>query len=287
MEKVTKGEAGGPQSADPATAKVLTEIYGNIKKLSYVKNPRHFFQFPQTRKEDEVFIADSCNSLLNGLIYKDKGLEPWSHISRLLNKTWGTDTDKSLSKFLIGAWPFVPKASDRGGRAPGWWSPYDLLGLFLSLLGPAPEAADKNNYFLPLTAVYARWCSRIAGTVDPADFDWKPTEPGVGDWPFMFQCTWNLIEDKSTKQRSKWFFLGASTAGDKFDPNEVGAWRHEVQRERFDMLFGCQRTGMVQSDDFSAKRAPSQVNPNGTQVPFGNCAETYPFVAMVQAYVFF
>ncbi|KAN0085539.1 hypothetical protein V8E54_002006 [Elaphomyces granulatus] len=41
-----------------------------------------------------------------------------------------------------------------------YWSPYDLLGLFLSLMGP-PAAATKRNFFLPLTAMYARWCGQI------------------------------------------------------------------------------------------------------------------------------
>lgn len=133
--------------------------------------------------------------------------------------------------------------------------------------------------------MYARWCSRIAGR-QPKAWPWKPDDPGAGDWPFMFQVTWHLLED-SNKQRSNWFFLGASTAGDEFDPTQVGVWREEVQKERFDMLFACQRTTMVESRDFIDKKAPAQVNPSGTKVPFGNCAETYPFVARVLSYVLY
>lgn len=277
MERVTRGEAGGPQSADATTREVLAAIYGNIRKLSYVcqELPSFLPFFPYKKK-----VADCCKSLPDGLIYRATGIQPNSHIVRLLNRAWGNGSNQELSKFLVGAWPFAP-ASDRDGRVPGWFNPYDLLGLFLSLLGPTSEAADQENYFLPLTAVYARWCTRIAGN-KPGRWKWKPTDPGVGDWPFMFQCTWNLIED-SNKKRSHWFFLGASTAGDKFDANAVGGWRREVQRERFGMLFGCQRQPLVQRMDFEENKAPSQLMPGGSQVPYGNCAETYPFVAMVQA----
>jgi hypothetical protein len=38
----------------------------------------------------------------------------------------------------------------------GYWSPYDLLGLFLSFMGPAPDRATKRNFYLPITAVYGR-----------------------------------------------------------------------------------------------------------------------------------
>jgi hypothetical protein len=43
---------------------------------------------------------------------------------------------------------------DYNGR--DYWSPYDLLGLFLSFMGPAPNSATKRNFYLPMTAVYGR-----------------------------------------------------------------------------------------------------------------------------------
>src|SRR5207248_8819204 len=61
------------------------------------------------------------------------------------------------------------------------WSPYDLLGLFLSFMGPAPGGATKRNFYLPMTAVYGRWCRQIAGSYP---------RNTICDSPFMFQCTW-------------------------------------------------------------------------------------------------
>jgi hypothetical protein len=37
-----------------------------------------------------------------------------------------------------------------------YWSPYDLLGLFLPFIGPAPNGATERNFYLPMTAVYGR-----------------------------------------------------------------------------------------------------------------------------------
>jgi hypothetical protein len=61
-----------------------------------------------------------------------------------------------------------------------YWSPYDLLGLFLSSIGPAPDGATKRNFYLPMTAAYGRWCRQIAGSYP---------RNGVCDHPYMFQCT--------------------------------------------------------------------------------------------------
>jgi len=62
-----------------------------------------------------------------------------------------------------------------------YWSPYDLLGLFLSFMSPAPDGATKRNFYLPITAIYGRWCRQIIGSCP---------RNGVCDLPFMFQCTW-------------------------------------------------------------------------------------------------
>jgi hypothetical protein len=78
----------------------------------------------------------------------------------------------------------------------GYWSPFDLLGLFLSFMGPAPDCATKRNFYLPITAVYGWWCYQIAGR----DYG------GVGNIPYMFQCTWRTGPPA-------WFFLGSSLAG--------------------------------------------------------------------------
>lgn len=107
---------------------------------------------------------------------------------------------------------------------------------------------------------------------------WKPSVQGEGHLPKVFQCTWHTTVDEKTKQHWGHYFLGASTAGDRFNQAYTGSWRESVQEARFDMLLTCQKVFMVQRNDFKDKRAPSQMDSKGSQVPFGNCAETYPFV---------
>lgn len=82
---------------------------------------------------------------------------------------------------------------DARNIAMEYWCIYDLVGLFFGLLGSAPLAAGKNNFFLPLTAVYARWCTRLAGKLDNNPVP----ETGVGEVPPMFECTWCVREDVS------------------------------------------------------------------------------------------
>ncbi|KAF4958795.1 hypothetical protein FGADI_2139 [Fusarium gaditjirri] len=220
-------------------------------------------------------------SLPEGSLYKDAKLLPPSHIARFLNQDWNKDDEKT-SRFIVSGMSFRQTIENFIGPMPDWWSPFDLLGLFLSLLGPAPSTANKNNFYLPLTAVYGRWCARIAGQPDRGWKKWRPEFRGEGTLPFVFQCTWHVEVDHSTKQHWGRYFLGASTAGDKWDTNPksptfTGSWRERVQEARFNMLFKCQKIGMVMVDDFSAKRAPNMNIANRSMVPFGNCGETYPF----------
>nr|RBQ94708.1 hypothetical protein FVER53263_07743 [Fusarium verticillioides] len=231
-----------------------------------------------------TLLADIHNrvtllSLENGSLYKDVTKQPSSHIARLMDSSWNQDVATSC-RFIVSGWYFKHTPQPALGPMPQWWCPYDLLGLFLSLLGPAPATADKNNFYLPLTAVYGRWCSRIAGEADTG-WKWAPSIQGEGDLPYVFQCTWYLEKDPSTKQHWGQYFLGASNAGDKFERNPTysGAWRERAQEARFDMLFRCQKVPMVQANDFRDKTAPN-MNPDlagRNMVPYGNCAETYPF----------
>jgi hypothetical protein len=56
-----------------------------------------------------------------------------------------------------------------------YWSLFDLFGLFLSSLGPAPHGATKQLFYLPVTAVCG-WCREIGST---------------SQRPYMLQCTWH------------------------------------------------------------------------------------------------
>lgn len=225
-------------------------------------------------------MTDQRNRLPNGSLYKDATKQPDSHIARLLDQDWKKDDEKT-SKFIVSGWSFRQTIQTFIGPVPDWWCPYDLLGLFFSLLRPAPSAANKNNFYLPLTAVYGRWCSRIAGHSE-RKWKWTPDIQGEGSLPYVFQCTWHTEVDENTKQHWGQYFLGASTAGDSFETLKdseryTGSWRERVQEARFNMLFRCQKIPMVQINDFKDKTAPNMKIAGRAMVPFGNCAETYPF----------
>ncbi|KAM0457119.1 hypothetical protein ACHAPV_006758 [Trichoderma viride] len=151
-----------------------------------------------------------------------------------------------------------------------YWCIYDLVGLFFGLLGSAPLAAHKNNFFLPLTAVFARWCTRLAGKLDNNPVP----ETGVGEVPPMFECTWCVREDGS----SQWFFLGAATAGSKWEKNEPSRqWRMTVRRRRFDLFIAQQKKILLAEDEFN-RTEPEITTAGGGGQTWGNCAETLPFV---------
>lgn len=128
----TIAEAGGvPPRDDAAVKKFMMDLYNDIESLSVPNGSRY------------------------------KAPAPPSHIYRRVNRDFPRD---GTSKFFVEGWTIRPSIDPidpsmmkgRVPRVPRWWCPYDLLGLFLSLLGPAPDGANKNNFYLPLTAVYAR-----------------------------------------------------------------------------------------------------------------------------------
>ncbi|KAM0252160.1 hypothetical protein ACHAQJ_007818 [Trichoderma viride] len=196
------------------------------------------------------------------------------HIYRDLNPKFGKKTSQGqsqdCSEFLVKTW-----TNDYNGGPDArviqmdYWCIYDLIGLFFGLLGSAPLAANKNNFFLPLTAVYARWCTRLAGKLKYG----AVPESGVGPVPEMYQCTWRERDDG----KAVCFFLGASLGGDQFGNNPSGKdWKKIVQKTRFDMLVAHQQSSMVGPDDFN-RTEPEITDPRGKMTLWGNCAETYPF----------
>jgi hypothetical protein len=153
--------------------------------------------------------------------------------------------------------------SDRVLNAP-FWSPYDLLGLFLSSIGPAPHAAEKKQFFLPLTVVYGRWCAAIAPVVLI-----ETGELYMGS-PAMFQCTWRLIDEKPGP-----FFLGAAVGGVRIVADSP--WERVFKYERF-KLCGA-------PDPWTFDTSPKQgkvVTPLNLAQRFGNCAETYPYIMLLK-----
>ncbi|KAI0156930.1 hypothetical protein GGR57DRAFT_74784 [Xylariaceae sp. FL1272] len=173
---------------------------------------------------------------------------------------------------------------------------FDFLGYFLATLVPsAPVGANKANFFLPLTAVYGRWCEKLAS---------------VGDLPYMFNCTWynkpdqyglkhrapavsknvwnkppttasnkdyviDIVEDAATH-----FMLGAATAGyiipgarsDKTHPWLKEIW--EKRKQYLNTIIGS----MALDDEYGLYQKLGLKRPGNAT--WGNCAETIPFVLM-------
>lgn len=173
----------------------------------------------------------------------DQAYKPYQHIYR---KPTG-EPFPIESKFVVNLdanWihttPRSPDLDTTRARV-SYWNHYDLLGFILSLLEPKLQNAKKDNFFLPLTAVYGRWCAKIGGD-RKAPKPPKPKSvaamvaepPGVGAVPAVFQCTWVV-----GKKGSIYFALGSSIAGYNWsNENEVGKWRTKLRQTRFDLLHG-------------------------------------------------
>lgn len=209
------------------------------------------------------------------------------HIRRQLDPAWAADTRKvskkekeGMAKFEVWAeeskhdWAVYTNDSKRL-----YWNQYDLLGLFFSKMGPAPggPVADQSNFYLPLTAVYGKFCRWIGGKLEPAmESDTPDTDKkaeGCGDPPFCVQSTWR----KDTGA----FFLGASLAGVRANGTSTpyGVWGDRVMEKRWDLLNGL--LGFPGDwGEFKDKKSPT-IAYQKKKTLFGNCGETYPFLEMI------
>ncbi|KIJ59877.1 hypothetical protein HYDPIDRAFT_117970 [Hydnomerulius pinastri MD-312] len=133
---------------------------------------------------------------------------------------------------------------------------FDLLGVFLSLMGPAPSNATAKNYYLPLVVIYSKWCTLIS--------------PETNQSPTITQITW-------TKEKDQFYpFLGASSRGYAYGTEgPPAAWTALVQTTRHGYIKG---SGVLPAkyQNFGTSPGIEQDAVNGTN--FGNCAETYPFL---------
>jgi hypothetical protein len=208
-------------------------------------------------------VAFQICSFTNGEDFRaGPNLTPDQHIYRAANPAWippppPPQPPATVSKFTVGR--HLHNGHD-------YWSPYDLLGLFLSLMGPAPNGATKRNFYLPMTAVYGRWCRQIAGNAP---------RNGICDRPYMFQCTWSIPFDHSGRPTR--FFLGSSLAGYDWRPHLTGTWKTVLRRARFALVDGhrLRQAG----HDFDNSPMIERRGESGTK--FGNCAETYPFMNLL------
>jgi hypothetical protein len=206
---------------------------------------------------------------------------PKQHIRRQCYPKWATKKShewKELkqSKFTILAdgdqtWSFNHSARQ-------YWNQYDLLGLFFSKMGPAPgggSVADQRNFYLPLTAVYGKFCLWIGGNQKPKMMDnGNPQQDqaakGTGIPPACFQCTW--------RPDTGAFFLGATLAG--FDANGAGTWEDELRGTRYHLLDGFFDFPGTWGT-FEEGRSPTRTWDVDGKTLFGNCGETYPYLEMM------
>lgn len=192
-------------------------------------------------------------SLPTGMDYNtDPNLRPDQHIFRAGNQLWRSSTPRQQAKMSR----FSLRNHLHNDRS--FSNPYDLLGLFLSSLGPAPIGANKENFYLPLTAVYGRWCAQIAG---------RPLR-GAGYVPAVFQCTWRIADGIPPQ-----FFLGSSVAG--YTEFGTGTWPRVVRQGRFNLL--------LPGENFD--RSPSLALNGEAGTRYGSCAETHTFLQLMK-YVF-
>ncbi|THC90267.1 hypothetical protein EYZ11_010275 [Aspergillus tanneri] len=219
-----------------------------------IKNPKkynvHPDSVPELRKILRALLRLSLGRTKSkqddGKDFRNKSLEPDQHIYRARNDKAQKKED---SKFNLMRHTY---------NGVGYWCPYDLLGLFLASMGPAPFGATKRSFYLPLTAVYGRWCSAIAGP-----------PRGVGEHPCIFQCTWA----RRINQQDR-FFLGASLGGYNFNPEQTGTWEKEMKMGRFNLV---KKNLMI---DWGFETSPSREQNGLVGTRFGNCGETYPFIAI-------
>jgi hypothetical protein len=219
-------------------------------------------------------MAFQICSFPNGADFRaGANLTPDQHIYRRANPAWiprRPDRPRRGNRPPLPPQPLATISKFRVRRHlhndRDYWSPYDLLGLFLSFMGSAPDGATKRNFYLPMTTVYGRWCSQIAGSL-PCN--------GICDIPFMFQCTWCIPSDSG---QPTWFFLGSSLAGYDWTPELTGTWEMALRHARFDLVDRDPLRQAGYDFDNSPTIDQSTVS-NGTR--FGNCAETYPVLDLL------
>lgn len=171
--------------------------------------------------------------MVDGIDYSDGTLAPSQHIRR---RRKNAEPGVKGSPFLVSPYPHdYPQKETK--RNIDYCSPYDLLGLFFFHLGPAPVGADRARFYLPLTAVYGRWCCRITGHPD-LEYIPKTMRPAQ---PFMLQCTWMPVSLEQGKTGPHNLFLGASLGG--LVKKNAALWHMEVSLFRYKLIWSLSTRG--------------------------------------------
>ncbi|KAJ5375409.1 hypothetical protein N7517_007415 [Penicillium concentricum] len=140
----------------------------------------------------------------DGSTFISPGLDPNQSIKRFLNPEWDSAIPLRAAKFLLDPVTYdgIP-----------FRSLFDLVGLFISSIGYAPHHANARSFYLPLTAMYGKWCTTLGDTA-----------------PTVFNCTWITAGNDQDR-----FFLGASLEGYK-DIHRAGEWTEAIMEARFSLI---------------------------------------------------
>ena len=155
-------------------------------------------------------------------------------------------------KFFTNQETLVPQTLTFEGQPISYYSLYDVLGWFMTVLGPAPPTATRENYLIPMLSVFCKWSATLSG----------------GRPPVMA----SIVHVPSTSQG----LINVDTVEDLTPNLPVGSTlpkskvlKDQCQKLRFGLL------NQVGGFNLRAEQAPLA---RPTMQHFGHCAETYPFI---------
>ncbi|KAL9104030.1 MAG: hypothetical protein Q9163_000969 [Psora crenata] len=146
------------------------------------------------------------------------------------------------------------------GRPMRFYSIFDTLGYLMTVAGPAPQLADKENYLLPMGQLFCRWSNELAR----ARGNNPPTMGSIVHVPSKRISILSVdIEDEIETTPN----LAVSAS---LPPSQK--LRTTVQRDRLEQLefFG------FDVKKYTNQRAPGWAQASGQC--FGHCAETDPLI---------
>ena len=139
-----------------------------------------------------------------------------------------------------------------------FYSIFDTLGYLMTVAGPAPELADKDNYLVPMAHLFCRWSTELAAG--------KP--PTMGSIVHVPSKKFGILSVDIEEGIETTPNLALSTSLPQGGKNT----RSTVQGDRLEQL---------ESFGFDVKKYPNQRAPEWTGATgqcFGHCAETDPLI---------
>ncbi|MCJ1459959.1 hypothetical protein MMC28_010338 [Mycoblastus sanguinarius] len=134
---------------------------------------------------------------------------------------------KSKSRFIVDEKDNLrPQALTFEGKSIDYFSVYDVLGWFMTVIGPAPKDATKENYLVPMSHLFCRWSTEFADGNEP------PRMSSIVHLPSISQ---SLISVDVWGDSTPDVALGATMAANKnivFDRS----FKRECRQRRFALL---------------------------------------------------